>query len=234
MPYAVITGATQGIGKAVAARLLAEGFAVAVAARTQTDLESTKADWESMYPSARILTFQADLGNKNEAKAFAAYVLNSFPEIDVLVNNAGLFFPGKLAEEPEGHLEQLMEVNMYSAYHLTRAILPSMKARKTGHIFNMCSIASLQAYENGGAYSITKYALQGFSENLRHELMEWGIKVTALMPGATWSRSWASTGLPEARFMKPEDIASMIWAAYTLSESADVETIIIRPILGDL
>ena len=127
-----------------------------------------------------------------------------------------------------------MAVNLYSAYHLTRALLPAMKKKGAGHIFNMCSIASLKAYENGGAYSITKYALQGFSDNLRHELMEDRIKVTAIMPGATWSRSWAASGLPEERFIKTEDIAAMVWASFSLSASADVETIVIRPILGDL
>ena len=189
MPYAVITGATQGIGKAIAEKFLAEGFSVAVCARTQADLDDVQAEWASKYPGAVILAHQADLGDKAQTKSFADFVLASFPEINVLLNNAGLFFPGKLADEPEGHLEQLMAVNLYSAYHLTRALLPAMKKKGAGHIFNMCSIASLKAYENGGAYSITKYALQGFSDNLRHELMEDRIKVTAIMPGAMakWS-----------------------------------------------
>ena len=234
MPYAVITGATQGIGKAIAEKFLAEGFSVAVCARTQADLDDVQAEWASKYPGAVILTHQADLGDKAQTKSFADFVLASFPEINVLLNNAGLFFPGKLADEPEGHLEQLMAVNLYSAYHLTRALLPAMKKKGAGHIFNMCSIASLKAYENGGAYSITKYALQGFSDNLRHELMEDRIKVTAIMPGATWSRSWAASGLPEERFIKTEDIAAMVWASFSLSASADVETIVIRPIPGDL
>ena len=234
MPYAVITGATQGIGKAIAEKFLAEGFSVAVCARTQADLDDVQAEWASKYPRAVILAHQADLGDRAQTKSFADFVLASFPEINVLVNNAGLFFPGKLADEPEGHLEQLMAVNLYSAYHLTRALLPAMKKKGAGHIFNMCSIASLKAYENGGAYSITKYALQGFSDNLRHELMEDRIKVTAIMPGATWSRSWAASGLPEERFIKTEDIAAMVWASFSLSASADVETIVIRPILGDL
>jgi short-subunit dehydrogenase len=234
MPYAVITGATQGIGKATAEKFLAEGFSVAVCARTQADLDQVKTDWVAKYPEAVILTYQTDLSDTTQTRSFADFVLNSFPQIDVLLNNAGLFFPGKLADEPEGHLEHLMAVNLYSAYHLTRALLPVMKQKKAGHIFNMCSIASLKAYENGGAYSITKYALQGLSDNLRHELMEHHIKVTAVMPGATWSRSWATSGLPEERFIKAEDIASMVWASFSLSASADVETIVIRPIAGDL
>ena len=109
-----------------------------------------------------------------------------------------------------------------------------MKQNNSGHIFNLCSVASLKAYENGGAYSITKYALLGFSENLRYELMPRRIRVTAICPGATWSRSWSGAGVPRDRMMEADDVAGMIWATYSMSEKADVETIVMRPIAGDL
>ena len=234
MPNAIITGATQGIGKAIAHKFLEGGFSIAVCARTEADLTELNNAWKAKYPDATIFTYTADLSNKEEVKAFAASILQQFQTVDVLVNNAGTFFPGKLAEEPEGHLEKLMEVNLYSAYHLSRALLPSMKQQHSGHIFNLCSVASLKAYENGGAYSITKYALLGFSENLRQELMPDGIKVTALMPGATWSRSWQGSGLPEERFIKAGDIADAVWMAYKLSPSAVLESMIIRPLIGDI
>jgi short-subunit dehydrogenase len=234
MPNAIITGATQGIGKAIAEKLLKEGFAIAICARTESDLLLLKQNWSNAYPASVVHTFVADFGIKNEVKAFAGFVLQRFNTVDMLVNNAGIFYPGALATEPDGHLEKLMEVNLYSAYHLTRALLPVMKAVKKGHIFNLCSVASLKAYNNGGAYSITKYALLGFSENLRHELMADGIKVTALMPGATWSRSWQGAGLPEDRLMKAEDIADAVWMIWQLSPSAVVEQIVIRPLLGDI
>lgn len=234
MPNAVITGATQGIGKAIAEKYLQEGFSVAFCARNQETLKVCKNEWMQRFPAASILAVSADLSKPEDRKNFAHQVLNTFDRIDVLVNNAGLFYPGTLAEEPEGQLEKLMETNLYSAYHLTRAFLPRMKQQAGAHIFNICSVASLRAYENGGAYSITKYALHGFSENLRYELMQHRIKVTALMPGATWSRSWEGSGLPEERFMKPEDIAHMIWTAYSLSPEANVETIVMRPLSGDI
>jgi len=234
MRTAVITGATQGIGKATAEKFLQEGFSIAVCARNNEELQTIRALWETEYPHSRIIALQADLGNEQEVKQFAAATQEALGRIDVLVNNAGLFYPGQLATEPEGRLDFLMRVNLFSAYHLTRALLPAMKEQKTGHIFNLCSIASLRAYENGGAYSITKYALQGFSENLRLELIPHRIKVTSVMPGATWSRSWAESGLPQDRFIQPEDIAAMIFNAYNLSPQANVETIIIRPLAGDI
>lgn len=234
MPNAVITGATQGIGKAIAERLLAEGFSIAICARSRHDLDALKEQWQQQYPSATIIAFQADVGKKDEVIAFGNAILDEFALVDILVNNAGIFFPGNLETEEDGHLETLMTVNVYSAYHLTRRILPAIHHARKGHIFNICSIASLRAYPNGGAYSITKYALLGFSDNLREELKPSNIRVTAISPGATYSRSWSGSGVEEQRIMQVNDIANMLWAAYSLSPSADVENIIMRPQKGDL
>jgi short-subunit dehydrogenase len=142
--------------------------------------------------------------------------------------------PGKLQNEPSGQLEAQLNVNLFSAYHLTRALLPSMIAAKSGHIFNICSIASLHAYENGGAYSISKFALLGFSKNLRLELKDQGVKVTAVCPGAVYTNSWSGSGVDPKRIMESSDIAKMIYAASQLSPQTVVEDIVMRPQLGDL
>lgn len=232
VPTAVVTGATQGIGRAIAEKLLAAGYNIAICARSSSDLDGLQRTWALQYPGARILTVAADFSTPGDVLTFAAAVNREFDGTDMLVNNAGIFSPGDLATEPEGQLEEMMQVNVYSAYHLTRALLPAM--HPGSHIFNMCSVASLRAYPNGGAYSITKYALLGFSDNLREELKPRQIKVTAICPGATWSRSWSGSGIEEERIMKSSDIADMLWATYTLSAQADVEMIIMRPLAGDL
>ncbi len=234
MPYAIVTGATQGIGKAIAEKLLDNGFSVAVCARSLTDLHKVENEWKEKYPAAQIIAHRADLAIKQDALNFVKQVLAHFDTIDVLVNNAGLYFPGKLADEPEGHLETLMNINLFSAYHITRQVLPRMKRNAGSHIFNMCSVASLRAYPNGGAYSITKYALLGFSDNLRYELMTEGIKVTSICPGATYSRSWEGSGIAQDRIMKVTDVADALWSAYSLSPSANVDNIILRPLQGDI
>lgn len=136
--------------------------------------------------------------------------------------------------ETDKVLEQMIAVNLYSAYHLTRTIIPKMIVQKSGHIFNMCSIASLQAYTNGGAYSISKFALAGFSKNLREEMKPFAVKVTAVYPGAAYTDSWAGSGVDPKRIMEANDIAEMIYAAAKLSPQACVEDIIMRPQLGDL
>jgi len=98
----------------------------------------------------------------------------------------------------------------------------------------MCSVASLIAYPNGGSYSISKFALLGFSKVLREELKEFGIKVTSIMPGATWSNSWAGVDLPKDRLMMANDVAQVILSAIKMSDSAVIEDIVLRPQLGDL
>jgi short-subunit dehydrogenase len=231
-PLAVITGATQGIGRAIAEKLLSQGYSLAICARSEEDLLNIHSAWKDQYPQATICTVAADLSIPAELRSFANKVIAEFQHVDVLVNNAGIFEPGELATEPEGQLERMMNVNLYSAYHLTRALLPQMG--KGSHIFNICSVASLKAYPNGGSYSISKYALLGFSENLREELKPAGIKVTAICPGATWSRSWSGSGIPKERIMEADDVAAMLWAACSLSPQADVETIVMRPLNGDL
>lgn len=234
MQYAIVTGATQGMGKAIAEKLLSEGFAVAVCARSQSKLTALADEWSTRYPNSTFLTECCDLSIKEEVDAFAGKVLAAFPVIDLLVNNAGMYLPGELCDEPEGMLEKMVGVNLYSAYYLSRKVVPAMKLRNSGHIFNMCSVASLRAYPHGGAYSIAKYALLGFSENLREELRTWTIKVTAVCPGATFTPSWEGADIPDGRIMETGDIVSMIWAAYNLSAAANVDTIILRPVKGDL
>ena len=150
------------------------------------------------------------------------------------INNAGQFLPGRVHNEPEGLLEQMISANLYSDYHLTRALLPAMMEAESGHIFNICSIASIAAYANGGAYSISKFALLGFSKNLREELKPFNIKVTSVLPGAAWTDSWAGSGVDPKRIMEAADVAAMAYAASQLSAQACVEEILLRPQLGDL
>jgi NADP-dependent 3-hydroxy acid dehydrogenase YdfG len=175
-----------------------------------------------------------DVSKKEVVKKFGEWVLDKATTVDVLVNNAGQFIPGSIYNEADGLLEQMMDTNLYSVYHLTRTLLPSMMAARKGHIFNLCSIASLQSYPNGGSYSISKFALMGFSKNLREELKPNNIKVTAIYPGAVMTASWGDFDNSGKRIMEADDIAAMIMAATKLSPQAVVEDIIIRPQLGDL
>lgn len=228
--YAVITGGTKGIGHAICTKLASEGFNIATCSRSPEDLDILRTELEEF--NVQVITKEADLGKKNEVWTFAQMVQNQWPHVDILVNNAGIFQPGEILKAPDGQMEEMVQVNLYSAYYLTRYL--SKYFRSGSHIFNMCSVASLIAYPNGGSYTISKFALLGFSKAIREELKSSGIRVTALLPGATWSDSWKGVDLPEDRLMNPKDIADTMWGAYSLSAAAVVEEVVIRPQLGDL
>lgn len=229
----VVTGATKGIGRAVAERFAKAGLDIAACARKEKDLEQMKSDIEKKF-QVKVFVKAADASDKGQAIEFSKFVLQLNRPVHVLVNNAGHFIPGETMEEEDGTLERMIESNVYSAYYTTRGLISNMKQNKSGHIFNMCSIASIKAYPNGGSYAISKFALLGFTKVLREELKPLGIRVTAVMPGATKTASWDGTDLPDSRFMKTEDVAEVIFNAYSISERSVVEEVIIRPQLGDI
>lgn len=230
----IITGASKGFGKAIAELFAANGYNLYLCSRNEVGLYKTMEALTTRFPEVSIKAKPFDLSHKEQVKDFGNWLLGFQIPIDILVNNAGAFEPGSVYNEPEGTMEQMMAVNFFSAYHLTRALIPRMMAQQSGHIFNMCSIASFQAYKNGGAYSISKFALAGFSKNLREEMKPHGIKVTTVFPGAAYTDSWAGSGIDPKRIMAANDIAKMIYAAAQLSPQACVEDIVLRPQLGDL
>ena len=230
----IITGASRGFGKAIAEIFAANGHNLYLSSRNAVGLYKAMEELTTRFPEVSIKAKPFDLSRKEQVQSFAGWLLEMRVPIDTLVNNAGSFEPGSVYNEPEGTMENMMAVIFFSAYHLTRALIPAMMARQSGHVFNMCSIASFQAYHNGGAYSISKFALAGFSKNLREEMKPYGIKVTAVYPGAAYTDSWAGSGIDPKRIMVADDIAKMIYAAAQLSPQACVEDIVLRPQLGDL
>jgi short-subunit dehydrogenase len=229
----IITGASKGLGKAIAEKFANAGHQLFLCARNEAQLIATKNELEKKYTSSNITVMAIDISKKENAIAFGEFCLeNGTP--DIIVNNAGNFLPGNIHSEEDGTFEKMLQHNLHSAYHLTRTVLPAMIKARNGHIFNMCSIASLGAYKNGGSYSISKFALLGFSKNLREELKSYSIKVTAILPGAVYTDSWSSTDVKPERIMQAGDVANMVYATSLLSPQACVEEIIMRPQLGDL
>lgn len=230
----IVSGATKGIGRAIAEKFASEGFDLVVCARSLDELKQFKIDVENKS-KVNCHIFQADVSQKEQVMAFGQFILDLNQQIKVLVNNAGVFMPGKLLEESDGNLETMLDTNLYSAYYLSRSLLPVViKSEHPAHVFNICSIASLLAYPQSGSYSISKFAMLGFSKSLREELKVTKIKVTSVMPGATFTSSWAGVDIPEDHFMIPKDVADIIWATFNLSPQAVVEELTLRPLKGDI
>ncbi|RZK22320.1 MAG: SDR family oxidoreductase [Hymenobacter sp.] len=228
----VVTGGSQGIGRALVERFLRAGYAVATCARSAADLARLAAE---VAPAA-LHTLPADLSQQVDCKRFGAFVLGLQLPLAALLNNAGAFAPGRLQDEPAdgARLREMLSANLLSAYDVTQALLPTFIMQRQGHIFTICSTASLMAYPNGGSYGIAKFALLGFTKTLREELKTQGVRVTAVLPGATRTRSWDGVGEPPERFIQCEDVAEAVFSAFSLSPHAVVEEIVIRPQLGDL
>jgi len=229
----IITGASKGLGKAIAEKFAAAGNTVLLCSRNKETLLATKQEILQQFPECNVEVMAIDISKKENVIAFGKFCLqHGVP--DILINNAGSFLPGNIHEEKDGTFEHMLETNLYSAYHLTRTVLPTMMNARQGHIFNMCSIASVAAYANGGSYSISKFALLGLTKNLRAELRSYNIKVTAIIPGAVYTDSWSESGVDPVRIMQASDVANMVYATSLLSPQACVEEILLRPQLGDL
>jgi len=229
----VVTGASKGIGRSIAENFAAAGANLFLCSRNMDATLQWQQELMQQY-NVNVTAFNADLSTEQGAKSFGEQLLKATDQIDVLVNNTGMYEPGSIYNEGEGQLERMLHVNLLSAYHLTRSLIATMIKKRAGHIFNICSIAALKAYPNGGSYSISKWALAGFSKNLREEMKEFNIKVTTVHPGATYTSSWEGSGVEHERIMEVNDVAAMIVAASKLSPQACVEEIILRPQLGDL
>jgi short-subunit dehydrogenase len=211
---------------------LAAGFAVVTCARNPADLVALAAE----QPGAALHTLPADLSQPADCQRFASFALGLGLPLAALLNNAGAYVPGRFQDEPTdgSRLREMLNVNLLSAYDVTRALLPTFIRQGRGHIFTICSTASIMPYPNGGSYGVAKFALLGFTKTLREEVKAQGLRVTAVLPGATRTRSWDGVGLPDERFIDPADVAAAVLGAFQLSPHAVVEELLIRPQLGDL
>ena len=230
----IVTGATKGIGRAITEIFAAKGFDVAICARDEADVKKLAGQLKNHYPDIEVIAVAADMSVREDIYRFAEAIKERWDSAEVLINNAGVFLPGNVTTEPEGTLEKLIETNLYSAYYMTREVLPLLQANDRGHVFNMASVAGLKAYPNGGSYSISKFAMIGLSKAQREELKEQHIRVTTVMPGAVLTASWEGVDLPKERFIDVEDLAQLIFDTYKLSYRTVVEDLVIRPMLGDI
>ncbi|MFK7936706.1 MAG: SDR family NAD(P)-dependent oxidoreductase [Saprospiraceae bacterium] len=229
----IITGATKGIGKATAELFLQNGADIAICSRHPDDLETIKSVWEKSYPNAQILVQKVDMSKRAEVIDFGKQVEKEWGTVDILINNAGVFQYGLLQNEPDDQLSYLLQVNLLGVHYLTRTVLSFLK-KPFGQIINICSIASKKPIVNSGSYSVSKYALLGYTDNLREELRKDQIKVTAVVPSATWSDSWKEADLPTERLMATKEVAKAIWQISQFDETTVLEEIVLRPPLGDV
>jgi NAD(P)-dependent dehydrogenase (short-subunit alcohol dehydrogenase family) len=228
----LVTGGSRGIGKAIVLKFAEMGYNVAACGRDENKLTELTNDVAAFNVSSYFR--HCDVRKKEDINAFFNGCIEKFGKLDILVNNAGVFYPGKIQDESDEVFEKTMETNLNATYHFSKLAIPYLIKSDKGHLFNICSTASITPYKNGGSYCISKYAQYGLTKVLREELKPDGVRVTAVLPGATRTDSWEGTELPDSRFLKVESIAATIAQNYALPNEAVVEEILIRPMLGDI
>jgi short-subunit dehydrogenase len=233
-PVILITGASQGIGAAIARTFAREirGCRLALVARNEKNLRSVARACERSGASAGV--FPCDVAEAAAVAAMAGAVRKRFGAVDVLINNAGQFFGAPFLETPVEKFDEMFAANLRSAFLVARAFAPAMARRGYGDVFFMGSVASFKALPGMAAYGSAKHGVLGLARVMREELKKKGVRVTAVLPGATWSPSWAGSGVSAERLMPAEDLARALLDIYRLSRRTVVEEIVLRPQLGDL
>jgi NAD(P)-dependent dehydrogenase (short-subunit alcohol dehydrogenase family) len=237
-PVVLITGASQGIGAAIAKVFAREvrGVRLALVARSEKNLQTVARACAKLAKGsgAAVEIFICDVSDEASVAAMAAAVTNRFGGVDVLINNAGKFTAAPFIETSVAAFDQMVSANLRSAFLVSRALVPAMVKRGRGDVFFMSSIAGLGAYPGGAGYCAAKFGVTGLAQVLRAETKTTGVRVCCVYPGATWSPSWAASGVPAERIMPAEDVAQAFLEVYRLGRRTVVEEIVLRPQLGDL
>lgn len=234
MKNALITGATKGMGRSIAIAFAKEGVSLAICSRNEKDLDEFKKELLLINPEIKVVAQVADGSVKEQLLQFAAVAEQQLGAINIIINNLGIFEPVSILDEDEDSFTKQLNTNLMPAYHLYRFFGKKMIAAREGHIFTICSVASLDPIAAAGTYSVTKFALLGLSKVMRQEMQPHNVNVTAVIPGSTLTDSWKDMVVDKDKFVSPDDIASAIVNIYKMSTGANVDEIIIRPVSGQV
>jgi 3-hydroxy acid dehydrogenase/malonic semialdehyde reductase len=236
---ALISGASAGIGRATAITLARNDFDVIITGRRSEKLESVEEEIRSKT-EADVLSLNFDIRDLKAVSQACEQLKGKWENVDVLVNNAGL--AAGLSHIHEGSLEdweQMIDTNIKGLLYITRLISPGMVKRGRGHIINLGSIAGKEAYEKGNVYNATKFAVDGLSQGMRIDLVEHGIKVTAIHPGAVetefslvrfkWDKEEATKVYEGFTPLYAEDIAEAILFVVTRPHHVNIDDLVIMP-----
>ncbi len=227
----VVTGASEGIGLAIAKTFAERGARVVLTSRHADKLERAAAEFESSP-----LWTPCDVSKPQEVDALRAFVLSKLGPPDILVNNAGISVFKPVWEISPETWRSVLDTNLTGTFLVTRAFLPEFMSRRSGHIVNIVSVAAIANFTRCSAYCASKYGQLGFTRVLRQEMIPYNVRVTAVLPGATDTAIWneADEDVDRAVMMRPEDIARSVLLACELGPNATAEEIILRPTGGDV
>ncbi|MEO8636600.1 MAG: SDR family oxidoreductase [Gemmatimonadales bacterium] len=230
MPTALITGATEGIGRAIAFALGRAGYKVAVCARTPSKLRALLDELSAAGITAA--GYPADVGLEADVVALIAHVTAALGPVDVLINNAGTAVLKPFGDLTLDEWDATMATNLRSLFLVTRAVLPGMRERRAGSIINMASLAGRNGFVGGTAYTASKHAVLGFSRSLMLEVRADNVRVITICPGSVDTPLMRNqTAFPTRldQILQPQDVADTVLAALALPERALVSELDLRP-----
>lgn len=235
---AIVTGASRGIGREIAVQLASDGFRVAATARTESHLATLRDTVDSEQTECHILA--GDLTDDDFRQTFIDSVLNRWGQIDVLVNNAGVMYPANVTDASTDSWDAMIDLNFSSLTSLTKLALPAIR-EQNGHIVNISSVAGRVTKEGYSIYSGTKHAVNAFSEGLRKELSDEGIRVSVVEPGIVQTELYST--LPDSKFkrsaddwfednrpLEPANIAETVLFIINQPDHINIDEILIRPV----
>lgn len=232
--YALITGASSGIGKSTAIALAQQGIHLALVSRNQAKLAEVVHQVTTYGVDAKA--YPVDLADVQHVTTAISAIANEIGAIDILVNNAGMGYTGSLAETPLSAWQQVLDLNLTSVLQCTQAILPGMRKQQRGTIINVISIAGHQAFPNWGAYCVSKFGLVALTKTLAAEERPNGIRVVAISPGSVntpiWDTETVDADFDRSRMLTPEIVAQTIVYAALLPEQAVIEDLTLMPNAG--
>ncbi|MFQ6125251.1 MAG: SDR family oxidoreductase [Candidatus Heimdallarchaeota archaeon] len=226
---AIVTGASRGIGRAIALTLAREGAFVVGVARSKSQLEDLVA--QITEEGGVALAVKASVTDEGAVNDLVKRTIEQFGTIDILVNNAGI---GRFAEVVNYKFDDFtaqVETNLYGVFLMSKAVLPTMLEKKVGSIVNIVSIAGITGFAGGSGYCASKFGVMGFTECLHEEVKAQGIRVTAILPGSV-NTLFSGKELPKEEAEKriqPEDLAKVVLDVLTIPETSLISQVIVRP-----
>jgi len=224
---ALVTGASRGIGLAIARRLAELGARLSLCARDATRLESAAAALRK--EGFEALAMIADVTHANEIQSFVDRTHRELGPIDILINNAGIGRFGPAHQMSETDWDAVLDTNLKSVFLVTRAVAPGMIERKRGHIVNISSLAGKNAFANGGIYCASKWGLMGLTACMAEDLRAHNIRVSAVCPGSVATDFSPHTGRDTSKLLQPDDVAHAVATLVTQAPQSFISEIDLRP-----
>jgi 3-oxoacyl-[acyl-carrier protein] reductase len=224
---AIVTGASRGIGLAIARRLANMGAKLSICARDPQKLEAAAKDLRR--EAASLFAAPLDVTRADQIASFMADTENSVGVPEILVNNAGIGYFGPTHQASEQNWDSVLDTNLKSVFLMIRAVCPGMIARRGGHVINIASLAGKNAFRGGGIYCASKWGLLGLTECMAEDLREYGIRVTAICPGSVATDFSPHIGKDTSRMLQPDDIAHTVEMIVTQAPQSFISEVLMRP-----